>query len=252
MPEHPKSDDNPILKAQRLSAPVLPKRFYKRAEAVETPYGFELRLDGRAARTPAKRPLAVPHSGLGEELAGEWNAQGERIDPATMPLTRLANVAIDGVADEMEAVRGEIAAYAGTDLVFYRAGEPEELVERQRRAWDPVLDWARERFDTPFVLVEGVMPVEQPQETRAAVSGALAAYGEPFGLAALHTATTLTGSALIGLALAEGALSPDAAWAAAHVDEDFNISQWGEDFEARQRREARQKEFNAACLVLRG
>ncbi|MBZ8134578.1 ATP12 family chaperone protein [Afifella sp. IM 167] len=244
--------DNPILKAQRLTQPVLPKRFYKSAEAVEAESGFELRLDGRSARTPARRALAVPRPEQGARLAAEWNAQGEHIDPATMPFTRLANVAIDGVADAMEAVRAQIGEYAGTDLIFYRAGEPEELVARQRAAWDPVLVWAEGRFGARFALVEGVMPVDQPEPALAAIAAELDIVDEPLKLAALHTATTLTGSALIALALAEGALDGDAAWAAAHVDEDFNISRWGEDFEARRRREARQREFSASVFVLQG
>jgi len=252
LPDTPNTGDNPILKAQRLTQPVLPKRFYKSAEAIEAESGFELRLDGRSARTPARRALAVPRPEQGERLAAEWNAQGEHIDPATMPFTRLANVAIDGVADEMAAVRAQVAEYAGTDLVFYRAGEPDELVSRQRALWDPVLAWAEGRFGARFSLVEGVMPVSQPEEALLAVAASLEDVDEPLRLAALHTVTTLTGSALIALALAEGALDADTAWAAAHVDEDFNISQWGEDFEARRRREARHTEFSASAFVLAG
>ncbi|WP_246008594.1 ATP12 family chaperone protein [Afifella aestuarii] len=251
MPDFPAKPDDAMSKAREHAARELPKRFYKRAEAVETESGFELRLDGRPARTPGKKPLAVARAALGQSLAEEWDAQGERIDPLTMPLTRLANVAIDGVADEMPAVREEVAAYAGTDLLFYRAGEPEALVARQRAIWDPLLAWAESRFSVRFRLVEGVMPVDQPEEGLQAVREALEGFDEPLSLAALHTATTLTGSALIALALAEGVIDAEAAWAAAHVDEDFNISQWGEDFEAKERRERRGSEFSVAAMVLR-
>ncbi|MCT8265681.1 ATPase [Afifella sp. JA880] len=251
MPDFPAKPDDAMSKAREHAARELPKRFYKRAEAVETESGFELHLDERPARTPGKKPLAVARADLGRSLAEEWDAQGERIDPLTMPLTRLANVAIDGVADEMPAVREEVAAYAGTDLLFYRAGEPEALVARQREIWDPLLAWAESRFSVRFRLVEGVMPVDQPEEGLQAVREALEGFDEPLSLAALHTATTLTGSALIALALAEGVIDAEAAWAAAHVDEDFNISQWGEDFEAKERRDRRGSEFSVAAMVLR-
>ncbi len=250
MASHDTTTPNPIRSAQRLSAPALQKRFYKCAEMHEEAGVFTLRLDGKQARTPARNSLAVPHPRLAAAIAAEWNFQGEHIDPATMPATRLANTAIDGVAARMQEVRDDILAYAGTDLLCYRAGEPEGLVARQRAAWDPILAWAEERFGGRFVLAEGVMHVPQPAATVAAIAAELAAIGDAFRLAGLHVATTLSGSALIALGLAESAIGVDAAWAAAHVDEDWNISQWGADEEAMRRRARRFADFQAAALAL--
>lgn len=211
---------------------------------------FRLRLDGRPARTPARNALAVPCRRIAAALEEEWNRQGERIDPATMPVTRLANSAIDGVAPRMEEIRAEVLAYAGADLLCYRAGEPERLAALQARHWDPVLAWAERRLGARFALAEGIMHVPQPVETLAAFAAALEAFEDPFVLAGLHVATTLTGSALLALALAEGEIGVDAAWAAAHVDEDWNMLLWGEDAEALARRARRFEEFRAAALVL--
>ena len=241
---------DPMEAARRFSRPVLPKRFYARAELAAEDGGFALRLDGKGARTPARNRLVISGPLLAEAVAAEWNAQGEVIDPATMPATRLANTAIDGVAPRLDEVRAEILSYGGTDLLFYRAGDPEGLVARQREAWDPILRWAEERLGARFVLAEGVMHVAQPERALAALAAALAGYDDPFRLAGLHIATTLTGSALIALALAEGAIGVEAAWAAAHVDEDWNISQWGADAEALRRREGRYADFRAAALAL--
>jgi chaperone required for assembly of F1-ATPase len=150
-----------------------PKRFYRHAETAERNGGFVLLLDGRPARTPARRELSVPTRALGEALAGEWQAQGAELDPGTMPLTRLVNSAIDGVADRREAVVDDLVRYAGSDLLCYRAGEPERLVAAQGAAWDPVLAWAREALGARFHLGEGVMHVQQPAEAVAAVREAL-------------------------------------------------------------------------------
>jgi chaperone required for assembly of F1-ATPase len=230
--------------------PELPRRFYREAEAVEEEGAFRLRLDGKPARTPARNPLAVPSRRLAAALEEEWSRQAERIDPATMPVTRLANSAIDGVAPRMEAVRADVVGYAGSDLLCYRAGEPEGLAERQARHWDPVLAWAERRLGVRFVLAEGLMHVPQPAETLDAFAAALARLDEPFALAGLHVATTLTGSALLALALAEGEIGVAEAWQAAHVDEDWNMQLWGEDAEALNRRAARLEEFRAAALAL--
>jgi chaperone required for assembly of F1-ATPase len=241
---------DPMQSARRMARPELQKRFYKRAEMHEEQGFFTLRLDGRPARTPARNPLAVRYPRLAEAIAAEWNAQTEHIDAAAMPVTRLANTALDGVAARPQEVRADILAYAGTDLLYYRAGEPEGLVARQRAAWDPIVAWAERRFGGRFVLAEGVMHVPQPQATLAAIAAELAAIDDPFRLAGLHLATNLAGSALIALALAEGAIDVEAAWAAAHVDEDWNISQWGADAEAMQRRARRFADFSAAALAL--
>ncbi len=241
---------DPLAAARRLAAPEKQKRFYKTAEMAEEAGGFALRLDGKRAMTPGRRPLAVPHAHLAEAIAAEWMGQGEFIDPAAMPVTRLANSAIDGVAARLAEVQGEVMGYAGTDLLYYRAGTPAGLVARQSEAWDPMLRWAEKRFGVNFVLAEGVMHVAQPEVTLEALRGAVADYGDPFRLAGLALATTLTGSALMALMLAEGALDVEAAWAAANVDEDWNIKEWGEDAEAAARRARRFRDFRAAALAL--
>jgi chaperone required for assembly of F1-ATPase len=242
--------NDPTRAAQRLMRPELPKRFYKAAESVETTDGFAVALDGRPLRTPAKRLLAVPRRALAEDIAGEWAAQGERIDPATMPLTRLVNVAIDGVTDTREAVAEEVVKYAASDLLCYRAEAPERLVERQAAHWDPILAWAREAMGLRFVLVEGVVFADQPVATLEAVRAAVAPL-DPLRLAALHTVVALTGSSVIGLALAQGAIDVEGAWTAAHVDEDWTIELWGEDAEATARRVHRFVDMKAAARVLR-
>jgi chaperone required for assembly of F1-ATPase len=191
----------------------------------------------------------VPTRALAEALAVEWEAQGERIDPATMPLTRLVNSVLDGVTGREAEVRGDVAKYAASDLLCYRAEGPAELVRRQAEAWDPVLAWAREALGARLVLGEGVVPVAQPSAATAAVEGALAEL-DAFSLAAHYVMTTLTGSALLALAHARGRLTAEEAWAAAHVDEDWQISQWGEDAEAKARRDRRWAEMQAASRLL--
>lgn len=226
-----------------------PKRFYKMARVVEEDGLFHLRLDERPARTPARRPLAVPSRYVGEALAAEWNAQAERIDPAKMPVTRIVNAAIDGVASEMAAVRKDIATYAGTDLLCYRADAPEGLVARQSEAWDPILDWAKERLDARLVLAAGVMHVDQPPDSLEAIAADLETIEDPFVLTGLHVMTTITGSALLAIAVRHGRLDLTQAWTAAHVDEDWNMAQWGADELALARRADRLEEMRAAALL---
>jgi chaperone required for assembly of F1-ATPase len=227
----------------------LPKRFYKVAEALEKDGLFAIALDGKTARTPARALLAMASRPLAEAVAAEWRAQGERIDPSTMPLTRLANVAIDGVAKEAEAVAAEIVRYAGSDLVCYRADTPDRLVARQSAHWDPVLAFARDALGARFLLAEGVMFVEQPADALEAVSLAVPR-DDAFTLAALSTLTTLTGSALLALALHKAHLSPEAAWAAATVDDDWSAEIWGHDVEAAARHAFRRREFEASVRML--
>lgn len=229
--------------------PALPKRFYKNAEAVAEKGGFAITLDGRPTRTPAREPLVLPTEALGAAVAAEWNAQGETIDPATMPLTRIANVAIDGVARARDEVAAEIVKYAGSDLVCYRAEHPERLVAKQSLHWDPVLGFARDALKARFLLAEGVVFVGQPDEALEAV-GAVIPRDDVFTLTALNVLTTLTGSALIALAVLRGALDVDAAWAAANVDEDWNAELWGYDHEAAARRTAREIEMRAAAQMI--
>jgi chaperone required for assembly of F1-ATPase len=250
MPADKNTPTDPLEAARRLTAPVRQKRFYTKAEMTEEAGRFVLRLDGKRAMTPGKNPLAVPHRHLADTIGAEWEGQGESIDPASMPVTRLANSAIDGVASRLAEVKADVSAYAGTDLLYYRAGEPEGLVERQQRLWDPIIAGEEKRFGVRFVLVEGVMHVAQPEPTLSAVRAAIDRFDDPFQLAGLSLATSLTGSALIALALADGALDVDAAWTAAHVDEDWNIEKWGEDAEAMARRAKRLADFRAAALAL--
>lgn len=249
-PEAGQDTPNPMRSAQAGMRPAPPKRFYEDATAARQEDGFyALLLDGKPARTPARHPLAVPSQDLGEALAAEWMGQGPEIDPRSMPLTRLINSAIDGVANRADEVRGDVVRYASADLVCYRADRPERLVAAQSAAWDPVLAWAREATGAQFILSEGVVHVTQPDAAVAAVRACIAGIASPFRLAALHAMTTLTGSVLIALAHAAGALDADEAWAAAHVDETFQEGLWGEDEEAMARRAARETEFRAASQV---
>lgn len=230
-----------------LSKP-LARRFYKDASASETaPY--RILLDGRPVKTPKKQPLAVPTRALADAIAGEWRDQKEFVDPSRMPLTRFANTAIDAVSETEDAVAADIVAYAGSDLVCYRAETPDELVARQARHWDPIIAWADKTLGADFKAVPGVMHVRQPEAALAAVAKALTPH-DAFRLTGLHVLTTLMGSALLALAVARGGVTPDAAWAAAHVDEDYQISLWGEDAEAIARRRGRRAEFDAACRWL--
>ncbi len=240
---------DPVRTAQRPSRPELPRRFYHEAAVAPHEGGFVLTLDGKLARTPGRNPLVVESPALAAALAAEWQAQGERIDPATIPLTRIAHSAIDRVSREMEPVRAEIIKYAGSDLTCYRAGGPQSLVDAQEAAWGPVLAWARAALGARFLLVKGIVAVDQPAESLAAIAAALADL-DPLKLAALHVATTLTGSALIALALQRGGLAAEDAWAAALVDEDWQMTQWGRDEMALQRRAARWREMQAAALIL--
>ncbi|MCB8836871.1 ATP12 family chaperone protein [Aurantimonas sp. VKM B-3413] len=234
-----------------IARPELPKRFYKTAEVVAADDGvFSVTLDGRPVKTPARKLLAMPAKAVAEAVAQEWRAQGEHIDPATMPMTRLVNTIVDGIVGNPEPVRDDIARYAETDMLFYRAGEPERLVTRQRERWDPILDWAHERLGARFLLAEGVMHVAQPEASLEAVRRHLARTEDPFAIAALHQATTLTGSSLVALALADGRLSAEEAWDLAHLDEDWNIEQWGADEEAMAMRAKRWEEMRVAALIL--
>lgn len=241
---------DPMEAAQRNTRPALRKRFYKQASAGEAGEGgFPVRLDGRSIRTPARRVLAAPTERLAQAIAGEWDAQEDVIDPARMPLTRLANAIIDAVTDRAQPVADEIAKYLGTDLTLYRADTPVSLVARQSQVWDPLLAWARDELGARFVQVEGVMYAAQPEHAVAAARAHIP--NQVWRLGAVSSVTTLTGSALLALALAHNALSADAAWDAAHLDEDFQVSLWGKDELALARRAYRRAEFDAAVTVLR-
>lgn len=241
---------DPTEAARRAMRPKLRKRFYDKAtaEVGEGGRDYAIRLDDRPVRTPARRALAAPSKPLAEAIAAEWQAQGEHIEPAAMPLTRLANTIIDGVADQADAVAAEVAKYLGSDLLFYRADTPAGLVARQNEAWDPVIAWARDELGARFVLAEGIMHVAQPES--ALTAGRAAIPPDAWRLGAVHSVTTLTGSALLALALAHGRLSAEDVWAAAHVDEDWNLDQWGHDELVLQRRANRLADLQAAATVL--
>jgi chaperone required for assembly of F1-ATPase len=226
-----------------------PKRFYRAVSVAGAPPAVRVLLDGQPIRTPAKRELALPGTALAEAVAAEWADQGGHIDPATMPLTRLANSAIDGVVGREDEVRADIVKYAGNDLLCYRAEAPAELVRRQAEAWDPLLAWAREALGARLVLARGIVPIDQPEASIEAISAALAKLNA-YGLAAHHVMTTLTGSAVLALALGAGRLTAEDAWAAAHIDADWQIGQWGEDAEAKARRARRWAEMQAASRLL--
>jgi chaperone required for assembly of F1-ATPase len=240
---------DPREASRKSSRTELRKRFYKDVAVSETPEGFAITLDGKPVRTPGKHLLAAPVRALADIMAAEWGAQKEGIDPMTMPMTRLANSTIDGVASKADAVPEDIAKYFGSDLLFYRASFPDELIARQAQHWDPVLRWAADDLGAPFILAEGIMHVAQPE--RAIESARAALPTDAWRLAALHVVTAVTGSALLALALAYHARDEAQIWAAAHVDEDWNSQQWGEDQEVAERRAARLRDFEAAAEVLK-
>jgi chaperone required for assembly of F1-ATPase len=239
---------DPTEAARRAARPTLRKRFYKTVGAAEAAEGFAVTLDGRPVRTPARRALAAPTRVLGEALAAEWDAQADLVDPARMPLTRLANTIIAGVAAAARDVAAEIEKYLGSDLVCYRAEGPDRLVVRQAHQWDPILAFAREKLGARFEITYGVRFVTQSPDAIAAARQAIPV--DPWRLGAVHAVMTLTGSALIALAFERGALTLDDAWAAAHVDEDWNMELWGRDALALERRAARLAEMRAAATVL--
>jgi chaperone required for assembly of F1-ATPase len=231
--------------------PDLPKRFYTDVTLVEEEGAVSIRLDGRAVRTPSRAVLSVPSMVVAEEVAREWRAQGTHIDPATMPMTRLVNTVLDGVAPDPAGVAEDLGRYAETDLLAYRAAEPQRLAARQAEGWDPVVDWASQRTGESFARGVGVMFVAQPEPTVAALRQWVRVEAEdPFRLAALHQITTLTGSLLLALAVSEGFLDAERAWTLAHIDEDWNIEQWGEDAEAQARRASRFQDMRMAALIL--
>jgi chaperone required for assembly of F1-ATPase len=234
--------------AARRHMRALKRRFYHEVTVRDDPAGFAVALDGRPIKTPARRLLAAPRRPLGEAIAAEWRAQMELIDPAAMPMTRLANTIIDGVSAAKDEVAGDIVKYLGSDLVCYRAATPERLVARQSLHWDPILAWAKAALGAAFATAQGIRHFRQSDEAIARASAAIPR--DPWRLGAAHAITTLTGSALIALALACGDIGLDAAWTAAHVDEDWNMELWGRDELGLKRRAYRFAEMEAAAKVL--
>lgn len=231
------------------AARQLPKRFYKQAAVAIVPDGFAIELDGRSVKTPGRVPLVLPSKSLADAISAEWDALAEVIDPGLLPLTKLANTAIDGVTGRESEVHDDIVRFIGNDLLFYRAERPDALVARQAAAWDPVLAYFEETFGSVFKTTAGIMPIEQNPIMVAKAASALSKE-TALSLAPLHVMTTLTGSALLAIGHSTGHLDPDQVWAATHVDEDWQIEQWGADAEAEDRRLKRRAEMQAAVNFL--
>lgn len=221
------------------------KRFWKDVAVVDG----EIRLDGKPVRTPGRTPLVLPTSALADAVADEWRAVGAEIDPRAMPLTGLANAAIDRVAPDLAAFAATLAKYGESDLLCYRAADPPELAARQAAAWNPPLDWAERTYGVTFEIAQGVIHAAQPPATIARLGAAVAAF-DPFRLAALSPIVTVTGSLVLGLALANRALDAEAAWRAAQVDDAWQEEHWGTDPLAEQARAAHRRDFDAGARIL--
>lgn len=221
------------------------KRFYREVTVGQDDGGSTVLLDGRPVRTPARRPLVLPSPALAEAVAEEWQGQDETIAPETMPLTRLATTVVDLMPARRADAIEEVAGFAGTELLCYRAAAPASLVERQRRAWQPWLDWATREYDAPLMVADDVMPVEQPATSLNALHAAVAAHDD-WRLVGLHAAATLLGSVVLALALERGVIDVDAAFRTALLDELFEIEQWGEEAAQQQRHRRLRAELAAA------
>jgi chaperone required for assembly of F1-ATPase len=226
-------------------------RFYKdvtTAPSSDNP-AYEVLLDARSVRTPMRKPLQVPGPALADAIADEWRVQGKKIDVETMPLTRIAATAVDRVADDREGYIDQIAAYGGTDLVCYRAQAPAELVIRQSRAWQPLLDWARDTFGSELVVTDGLLPIDQPPESLAQLRVAVAEHDD-YELAALGVATSASGSIIVALALSKGHLDADTAFDVGQLDESYQVELWGEEAEAQARRDILRSDTECAASFL--
>lgn len=207
------------------------RRFWTAATAVPVDGGYTVQLDARPVRTPLKAPLVLPTIALAKAVAAEWQAQEKAVNPETMPFTRIANSAIDKVRPQFAAVADMLADYGGSDLLCYRAEGPAGLVARQAQSWDPLLDWARDDLAAPLRQATGVMHVAQPEASLAALRHQVQAMSA-FQLAAFHDLVAISGSLVLALAVARGRITADEAWTRSRVDEDWQISLWGEDEEA--------------------
>jgi chaperone required for assembly of F1-ATPase len=225
------------------------RRFYKKAEVVSAASGYGIALVGRLVKTAGKQDLIVPSLALAAAVAAEWEAQQGEIRREAMPLTRLAGATIDRSAAQRDAVVRQVAHYAGTDLVCYRAAHPPALAARQQAVWQPLIDWAAGRYGAPLVVTTGIVPERQPAASLAAFTEAVAEHDD-FSLTALHAATATCGSLVIALALLEGRLDADQAFAASQLDESFQIEAWGEDAEQAERRAALAAEIVAAARFI--
>jgi chaperone required for assembly of F1-ATPase len=214
-----------------MSAGWKAKRFWKEVSVAETDGGFAVHLDVRRVMTPGKLPLTLPTRPMAEAIAEEWAAQQDEIQPLTMPVTRAANSAIERVTPQRPEVAAMLAAYAETDLTCHRADTPQTLAERQAAAWDPLLDWAADRFGARLFATAGILPVDQPPASLAALSDHVDSF-DAFHLTAFHDLVTISGSLVIGLAVAHDHLDPETAWSMSRIDEEWQIEQWGRDDEA--------------------
>jgi chaperone required for assembly of F1-ATPase len=221
------------------------KRFYKNVSVSD----HGILLDGKMLKTPRAAELVLPAVALAQAIADEWRAQGEEIVPAEMPLTKLANTAIDGVAERREEVVAEIVAFARHDHLCYRTDKPAELVARQNAAWDPLLDWAAERYGAPLLTAHGITSIAQPEQSLAALKAAVEAEG-PFALAALHVVASIAGSLVLALAVADKRLTPGEAFVLSQVDERYQSEKWGLDSEAEARAKHLAKELDAAARFM--
>lgn len=225
------------------------KRLYRSASVVDRGGGFAIALDDRLVRTPGKRTLVVRIRALADALADEWNAQGETVVPGEMPLSRLANSALDGVVPRRQQVIDEVARHGATDLVCYRAAEPPELVERQSGAWQTLVEWLAREYGIRLRIATGVVPTAQSRATLDSFHAAVSTYDD-LGLTGLHAATAACGSLVIALALARGRLDAEAAWSASQLDETYQIERWGEDAEAADRRARLLADIEAASRFM--
>jgi chaperone required for assembly of F1-ATPase len=229
--------------------PPLPKKFYTTVDVAADGGAFAIQLDGRGVRTPKKLKLALPAPALAAAIAAEWRAQSVLIDPASMPLTKIANTVIDGIIGNPSDTADEITRFSGSDLLCYRVETPEALAQRQAKVWSPIVAAAERRLGVAFHTTTGLMPIAQSAATLAAVTSRLARC-DAYQLAAAHIITTLTGSAILALARLDGDVAAVDAWAAAHIDEDYQIELWGDDDEAMNRRAFRWTELQAADRLL--
>jgi chaperone required for assembly of F1-ATPase len=225
------------------------KRFYQKAQPVKRAAGYAIALDGKPIKTPGKRDLLVPSEALATAIAEEWNTQDTEVQTMTMPLTRLATTTVDRVATQRDAIVRQTANYAATDLVCYRAVHPPALTARQHAVWQPLIDWAVLRYDAPLAVTSGVIPKSQSADSLRAFAAAAAEHDD-FALTALHVATAACGSLIIALALIEGHLDAEGAFAASQLDESFQIEAWGEDAEQTARRRALAGDIQAAARFI--
>jgi chaperone required for assembly of F1-ATPase len=226
------------------------KRIYKTVAVAETDTGFAVHLDGRPVRSPARRELTLPNRALAEAVAAEWEAQGETVDPRSMPIMSLAATSADRVETQREHVIDTIAGYAGSDLLCYRAESPEDLVRLQSGTWQPLLDWCADTFAARFKVTTGIMPVPQDPSALRAIRDAVSGHDAP-AITALHEMTTITGSVVIGLAILEGRLDAEEGIAAAQLDDRFQMERNGEDEEALERLANMRADILAAAEFLR-